>query len=266
MLRSLISALPLVGLLGVSGIAHGALLVKYDFELPAPPMSPDVPDKSGNGRDTAFQGVAGYNADPRFGTYNGATLGGFLPVPAFDYTDSFTLFVFVKLTDAPNIQTIFATRTVGFNDANDAGFALYVNNGGSGTDRNVVFNTSAFSGGLTELNIETGIGALPADGNYHSLAVTVAGGSANIYVDGNLAGSGATVGGFPTNKDGTVGVFPGGFAFTSLNFDQFLVFDEALSGEQIRQLDATGDLTAIPEPASLAVTAAAGLLIARRRR
>ena len=234
-------------------------ILYYTFEDgPGTPAAPNVTitDTTGNGYNGTFlQGLNpsdGFSADSKVGAYAGftdATVGTtrYIAVSSAlpDLTGQFSIFTWVKMVPANNIQTIFANSGAG-NNIN--GLKLYVNHYGT-QDGAIVFENSDGVNGNGNLSSPTG--AFPADGNYHAVALIAdkTNGTATIYVDGAVVATGPTLTGYETNSQITIGQFAGGTFLSTSKFDEFQIYRGLISAATVASL--SGVTTPPPAPTNL---------------
>ena len=212
------------------------LVARYTFEdgpnANGPGGSPRISDVTGTGNNASFQGGSpndGFVADPQQGTYAGSTDASafrYVQIPDnFNFGDQFTIFTYTKISGNSDIQTIFATSEGG----NSNGFKIFVNNYHTG-DGSIHFE------GLDSYVVSPA-GIYPLGDNvWHSVAVSAnrTAGTANVYFDGALVASGSTSTYYSTsNAQGLLGVFPGGGFITTAKFDDFRIYNGALTAAQI---------------------------------
>lgn len=114
-------------------------------------------------------------------------------------------------------------------------------------------------------------GSVTLDGNYHHVAVTFDSGIIKFYRDGvniETYDESGTITSF-TNGDDNIYVgnntLAGAFQLAG-SVDDILVYDRALTGEEINNIRLNGAITLVPEPSVLGVLALAGCGLAARRR
>ena len=212
------------------------LVARYTFEDGpngnGPGGSPKISDVTGTGSNASFQGGSpndGFVTDPQQGTYAGSTDAGpfrYIQLPDnFNFGDQFTIFTYTKISGTSDIQTIFANAEGG----NSNGFKVFVNGFHSG-DGSIHFE------GLDSYVVSpTGVYPL-GDNVWHSVAVSAnrTAGTASVYFDGTLVASGSTSTYYSTsNAQNLLGVFPGGGFITTAKFDDFRIYNGALSAAQI---------------------------------
>ena len=231
-------------------------ILYYTFEDgPGTMAAPNVniTDVTGNGYNGMFlQGANpnnGFSTDAKVGNYAGftdATVGTtrYIAVSSAlpDLTGQFSIFTYVKMVPANNIQTIFANSGAG-NNIN--GFKLYVNHYAT-QDGAVVFENSDGVNG--NMNLSSPPGAYPADGNYHAVALVAdkTNGMATIYVDGVVVASGATLTGYETNTPFTIGQFTGGTFLSTSKFDEFQIYRGLITASTVATLSGISTVPAAP--------------------
>ena len=187
--------------------------LRYTFEDGPQGKNPDViTDVTGDGNDGAMVGGdAGFTADAAQGKYAALVSPGVhASLPAnFDFYGAFSLFAWVKIPDAPNVQTIISNEPAG--GGANGGFALYVN---SANTQDHALTLEIYSNGFRNL-VQTAPGAFPlGDGKYHSVAAVIDeyDGIASLYIDGAIVAQDAVIPTyFMTNAPFTnLGVFSDG--------------------------------------------------------
>jgi hypothetical protein len=261
-----ITGLSAVALLAFSGSSvHAALVGYWPFNEGAGTTTEDVAGSNdgafvnlaSGAWDTAnFAPVAGNTASIEFGNAtDGAT--GYVDVGDLGVSGTGTISLWVNADNTSGDRRIYGQ--IGSVNTSTPGAASL---GVFGDTSVYVWSGAAWQSVSPPSPIATG--------SWHHLAFVYQGGTVSFYVDGNFQG--ANTSGFDfSGADGRLGIGARyydtyGNAFDG-RIDDVSVWNEALSVEQIGLLaEGVSALSLVPEPASLALLGAGGLLALRRRR